>query len=413
MDLTRRALRAAAARPRVLPAALPGGTPARLEAERLLRLRDWPVAATPAGADLLLVTGPDCPALHEPLERLWGDLPAPRARVHAATAAEVASALDAGRERLAAWPGHGSGAQGHAGGNDRPRGHPGRDDRPRAHPEGGGGHTHGHAGDGGTGTGMPMPGGLPLAETGPDRDGLALDRLHLALGPFLCDWPTGLTVRLVLQGDVVQEAVCETPAASGGVPFWSGPWLRAAAGEPVTAGAAARHRAAATCDSLGRLLAVAGWPEQAVAARRLRDELLAGTPGGALRGPADRLARRVGRSRVLAWLTRGIGRVDGRTGGSAPAGPPGADGDATDRYRRWLDRLGRDVRHLDDPAPLDPWATESPRGPWEPAHPPSAALLALLPPLLAGAELAAARLVVAGLDPDPEELAGAGVAPRG
>ncbi|MFJ3929400.1 hypothetical protein [Streptomyces sp. NPDC090029] len=404
MDLTGRALRAAAARPRVLPAALPGGTPARLEAERLLRLRDWPVAATPAGADLLLVTGPDCPALHDPLERLWGDLPAPRARVHAATAAEVASALDSGRGRLAAWSGRGSGAQGHAGGNDRAQ----------ESPEGGGGHAHGQTDDGDTGTGMPMPGGLPLAETGPDRDGLALDRLHLALGPFLCDWPTGLTVRLVLQGDVVQEAVCDTSAAPGGTLFWSDPWLRAAAGEPVTAGAAARHRAAATCDSLGRLLAVAGWPEQAVAARRLRDELLAGAPAGALRGPADRLARRVGRSRVLAWLTRGIGRVDsGRTGGSAPAGPPGADGDARDRYRRWLDRLGHDVRHLDDPAPLDPYATESPRGPWEPARPPSAALLALLPALLVGAELATARLIVAGLDPDPEELAGAGVAPRG
>ncbi|MFE2644649.1 hypothetical protein ACFXDO_19105 [Streptomyces nigra] len=100
MDVIGRALRAAAARPHVLLAAVPGGTAARLEAERLLRLRDWPSAATPAQADLLLVADPDCPDLHKAVDRLWQDLPAPRARVRAAVSGEVEAVLEAGQAQL-------------------------------------------------------------------------------------------------------------------------------------------------------------------------------------------------------------------------------------------------------------------------------------------------------------------------
>jgi hypothetical protein len=42
--------------------------------------------------------------------------------------------------------------------------------------------------------------------TGPDRDGLSLDRLEARLGPFLVGLPPGLAVDVVLQGGVVQEA---------------------------------------------------------------------------------------------------------------------------------------------------------------------------------------------------------------
>ncbi|MFI1344431.1 hypothetical protein [Streptomyces sp. NPDC020777] len=256
---------------------------------------------------------------------------------------------------------------------------------------------------------MEMPGGLPMAELGEDRDGLMLDRLHVPLGPFLSDWPAGLTLRLVLQGDVIQAAdLDEVPFSVPRPvePFWVQPWLRAAAGEVVGSGEAARRRAAARLDSLGRLLVVAGWPTEATKARRLRDDLLEDAPAAALVSRLERLARRVGRSRTLFWLTRGLGVVTAQdaqaSGVSGPAAR--ADGDVAARYRQWLTDIRRDVARLEGLSSLDP-AEESPRGRWDARQPPSAALVALLPRLLDGAELAAARLIVASLDPDLDELA--------
>ncbi|MFR0355684.1 hypothetical protein [Streptomyces sediminimaris] len=257
---------------------------------------------------------------------------------------------------------------------------------------------------------MEMPGGLPMAGQGEDRDGLTLDQLHVPLGPLLADWPAGLTVRLTLQGDVIQQAEVEEPLTPTGGPdtaFWVRPWLRAAAGEPVPVGAAARRRAAAHLDSLARLLSVAGWPAEAVAARRLRDDLLDGAPGTVIAPRLDRFSRRVGRSRTLAWLTRGIGGLSAEEAREAGVSGPAAraGGDVTDRYRQWLADVRRDVGRLEEPSPLRPEDEESPRGRWADGDPPSAALVALLPRLLTGAELAAARLVVASLDPDLDELA--------
>ncbi|MBN0043539.1 hypothetical protein JS756_05360 [Streptomyces actuosus] len=487
MDLTAVVLRAAAARPRVLLVTVPGGTAVRLAAERALRSRDWPSASTPAGADLMVVAGPDCPPLRSALDRLWQDMPQPRARVRAQAPDDVSSVLDAARDRLrspgrsradvrgtADGNGHsdrghpgdrgvgggvpragdpaaedggpGSGAYGEppedgsrggrpggrqgavgahrAAPDDRRGGHPDPhdtaehgDDRRADHGGQGGNGEHGGRADPGGGSGghdghgnggMELPGGLPMAEQGEDRDGLTLDRLHVPLGPLLADWPAGLTVRLVLQGDVVQEAALDGPPACTSTDlFWTRPWTRAAAGEPVAVGEAARRRAAARLDSLGRLLSVAGWPAEAVAARRLRDELLAEAPASAVLPRAERLARRVGRSRTLYWLTRGIGPLstaDARAAGvSGPAARAG--GDVPARYRRWLADVVDDVRQSDDTAPLDPVAQESPRGRWDAARPPSVALTEALPGLLVGAELGAARLIVASLDPDPDELA--------
>ncbi|MET9390350.1 hypothetical protein ABZY20_08035 [Streptomyces sp. NPDC006624] len=445
MDLTTPLLRAAAGRPRVLLLPMPGATGVRLAAERELRLRDFPAALTPAEADVLLVAGPVPPALSAAVDRLWRDTPAPRARVHADAPSDVTSALDAARTRLAMLPdtppdapsnahpapdqdsdrdadadaahdtddghgGHDADAGDGAGHDDRDGGHGGRgeghDDQGEGQEGHGGGHGD-HGGHGGHG-GMEMPAGLPMAERGPDRDGLALDRLHVPLGPLLTDWPAGLTVRLTLQGDVVQEAtvddpVTPAPGAAPPAPFWTRPWQRAAAGEPVSAGEAARRRAAAHLDSLGRLLAVAGWPAQAVTARRLRDDLLDGAAGEELSRRLRRFTRRVGRSRTLHWLTHGIGPLSTADAGAAGVGGPAAraDGDVPARYRQWLAETERDVARLGDPSPLDPGREEGPRG----GPDASAALVRLLPGLLEGAELAAARLIVASLDPDPDELA--------
>jgi hypothetical protein len=67
---------------------------------------------------------------------------------------------------------------------------------------------------------MELPGGLPMADLGDDRDRLRLDRLHVPLGPVLPDWPPGLVVRTVLQGDVIQEASADVLDAGSGRPFW-------------------------------------------------------------------------------------------------------------------------------------------------------------------------------------------------
>jgi hypothetical protein len=42
----------------------------------------------------------------------------------------------------------------------------------------------------------PLPMSCRWPSAGPDRDGLALDRLHVALGPVLPDWPAGLALHL-------------------------------------------------------------------------------------------------------------------------------------------------------------------------------------------------------------------------
>lgn len=368
MGLTDFLVRAAARRPSVLLVTMPGGTPVRLAAERELRCRGWAEASTPAGADLLLVAGPDCPALRSGPDRLWDDMSRPRVRLRAETAEAVAPVLDEGRARL----------------GETERGPYGAID-PRRH------------------------GGPPMAGPGEDRDGLTLDRLHLSLGPFLADWPAGLVVHVVLQGDVIRRARLGEPYETGpAAPFWSRPWIRASAGEPVPVAEAARRRAAAHLDSLGRLSAVAGWPAEAVAARRLRDDLLEGAPADAVLPRTVRLARRVGRSRSLYRLTRGIGPLTGADAHAAGVSGPAAraGGDVPARYRQWLSDTVDDMRRLDDTTTLlDPVAEESPRGRWDTRRPPSAALAGLLPRLLEGTELAAARLVVASLDPDPDEPA--------
>ncbi|MFG2250886.1 hypothetical protein [Spirillospora sp. NPDC048823] len=270
----------------------------------------------------------------------------------------------------------------------------------------------GHSGHGGGGhehhRGAPMD--LPMAERGEDRDGLKLDVLHVPLGPALQDWPAGLVIHLTLQGDVVQVAeVAAVEETAGGSSFWDEPWLRAASGEQVSTGEAERRRAACHLDSVGRLLAVAGWESAADQARALRDQVLAGVAEDELAPRFARFARRTGRSRTLRWMLGRVGVIDrAMADRHGLSGPAARDlGDASARLTGWLDEIGRALARVDDPAPLD--GADGPRetmGRW-----PSATVLALLPELLEGADLSEARLTVASLDPDLSQLAGvAGVA---
>lgn len=388
----------------VLLVAPPGTTAIRLAAERELRRRAWPLACSPAAADLLALCGPLPSPAPRWLRTLHSQLPLPQRLVSIPDPDQAATALTA-----------------------RPL-HPAREDHP--------GDTHtGHTGHAGHAThaGHAMEG---MAGRGDDRDGLRLDRWQLTWGPGLADWPGGLLLRVVTQGDVIQEAEADTVAGApgaqagfgtgagaaagsgAGFAYWNAPWMRAARGEHVTYGEAARRRCAAHLDSLGRLLAVAGWPDPAGRARRLRDAALQRVPYGATEAadavPAQVRALTSGlrRSRALRWLTRGLGplptaraRELGITGPALVAAVEGA-GEAYDRIRVWLDAADRSADAFADADPLPPGPAAGPRGAL--GHlPPSAGLLAAVPELLAGTEFACARLVLASLDPDPDELVSA------
>lgn len=309
------------ATPRPLIVTALGGRAVRLAVERLTREWGWDQATAPAEADLLVVCGAPDAALAAAVERVWAQLPSPRARVDLRSVDHVAAELGEARARLA--------------------------DEESAE----------------------QPGGLPMADRAPDRDGLTLDQLHLTLGPVLADWPAGLAVRLTLQGDVVQSAQVDVARAPS-VPART---VDGARGDETYAQVPGES-AAAALDSLARLLAVCGACTAARTARRLRDDLLACTADDA---ELRRFARRLRRSRTLRWATDGVGRLDERHGELG--------GDATRRWHRWLD-TAEGAGAAADPA-------EGAR-----------TALAELPGLLEGTELAAARVVVASLDPDLDAL---------
>ncbi|MCF6475194.1 hypothetical protein FAF44_43510 [Nonomuraea sp. MG754425] len=376
-------LRQAALRPRPLVVGCPYGTRARLLVEAEADRRGWVAAAAPAEAGLLVVCGAAGSEIGQAVEVVWEAVPAPRVLVEAASdasAGAVRRALDDAVAELA------------AGGLD-------------------GGARHGDAG---------RP--VAMAGRGRDRDGLTLDRLHVPLGPVLADWPAGLVVETVLQGDVIQEAVVRAASAGAdGVSFWDPPRRDETDRDETDRDETERREAARCLDSLGRLLAVAGWPGAAREARRLRDRLLAGAAPAGLRRDCERFARRVRRSRVLRWMLRGVGPVEGRAGV-----PERLRGDALDRAYGWLDTLPSPLP--DDPAPAtqnggsrhdgDPGGAGACGGGQRVdrvvgADGADGVVLGLLAGLLVGAESAVARLIVASLDPDLDRLPASAAVRRG
>ncbi|MGW0825372.1 hypothetical protein [Streptomyces sp. NPDC002845] len=411
--------RTALARPGVLLVTWPGASADRLAAERELRRRGWPLVEGPAAADLLVVVGAPGTGTDADtgwLEAVWGQMPAPRERVDLYAPERMARQLDAAASHLASPappPGHSSARDTEGdteGDSHQHHGHASHDEHPGHDMDGD------HAGDhAGHDMGGMEVAGLPMADRADDRDGLRLDLLHVPLGPALNDWPCGLVLRTALQGDVIQEAEADHLAVRAGrAPFWNEPWLRAARGEDVTRGEAARRRCAAHLDSLGRFLAVAGWRDAAARARRLRDLVLAdGVTDPYSSDDLLRLVRQVSRSRTLRWLTVGLGPLPAARAQELGISGPGlvAGGDVHDRVRVWLDEVARSVGEFDDAAPLGDGDVMGPRGRVDGPRPPSAALLDALVELLRGAEFATARLIVASLDPDIDELAVAVPAP--
>lgn len=358
MDLRSALLRAAVGRPHVLVIGGIGTDRLRARVEQEVARRRWPPASAPADADLVVVGQPGR-ELGPVVDDVWAGVPAPRALLRIRDDAEVVAALDAALRRLADAATRRSAAPRDGRATRHPEASPAGRDHADGEPDehvndgqdgardGGDGHDH-HGG------GMELPGGLDMADLGEDRDGLALDRLHVTLGPVLPDWPSGLVVDVTLQGDVIQDARARFLDQEG-------------------------HRdhattslpdAARALEAAARVLALAGWAGPAARARDVRDTVLFGD-GGTDRvvDEIDALHRRVRRSRTLRWMLR-----------SAGAGRPELP-EALDEKLVHARAAVRDV--ATEPAAADP--TD----------------LAALDARLVGAELATARLIVAVADPSP------------
>lgn len=388
MGLSRWLARLAVRAPHVLLVEAPGGWRVRVAAEQELCRRGWRTSTAPADADVLLVCGHPTDAYGEAIERVWDQMPGPRARIVVGDGAaeSVAAELDTARDTLIddvaqradararppappepdaefhehgheAQSGHGEahGDHGSSGGHDDMGSAAGSEEH-----MGHGDMGHGQLGHNQMGHGqmdMPGPGGVALAAGGPDRDGLEMDVLHLRLGPVLACWPAELVLDLSLQGDVVTAADVE---------LVSGP----------NKGEDRMIRAARRCDAAASVLTLAGRPEPAGRARRVRDLLVAGDGEQALEELRG-LRRRVAASRVLRWSLRGLVPV------SRSEALPGVDllmGDVHDRLLRMLDLAAAEVR--DGDVARGPDLRE---------------LAERLPELLEGSELATVRLAVASV----------------
>jgi hypothetical protein len=295
---------------------------------------------SPAEANMLVVTGA---AGETYVDAVWQQIPVPRVKVEIGAVDNTRSALAAAAGELRDPQRQRAVEPMHVEHMPMPTEHGNHEHDHDMH----GDHMHGH--DMG---GMEMPGGIPMAGRAEDRDGLKLDVLHVSLGPVLADWPAGLAVHATLQGDVLQEVSVEVIGQERASGYWT-----------------ADRTCVRRLDSCARLLAVAGWESAATQARSLRDAVLSGSHVG----PAfDRWARRVRRSKVVRWSLVGLGERD--------------QTDAAGRLVAWIDEADAALQgatgEQDDPA----------------------AVLAALPELLTGCELAGARLVVASLDPDTDQV---------
>ena len=372
MGLKASLARLAARRLHVLLLEVPGAAAVRWAAEDEVLRRGWVFAGSVADADLLLVCGNADSALAELAESTTTLMPRPAGREDAAEPAEVVDALD---RAAAQWCRDGLRAQGQEPSSpstsdpssdpeDKPPGEHDQHDMHDMH-DMHSQHEHMHGMD------MTGPGGLPLASGASDRDGLEMDVLHVPLGPVLPAWPAGLLLTCTLAGDVVTGVGVQVLA-------------------PMADVVAAPPGGAVRADLVAGALQLAGREDLAARARRARGLLLAGQVPAA-NGEWARVHSAVRRSRMLRWSLRGVGVLDPVLLADHRL-PENLVGDVGDRLDAMLsDRLNGGADAGDGTGAR--WPGSAAAG-WR------SRLLGLLPALVTGQEVAAVRLLLAGLPLD-------------
>lgn len=299
-------------------------------------------------------------------------------------------------------------------------------------------------GQGGMGMTGGVPYGRPLAERAPDRDGLELDQLPVRVGPFFPPFPSGMTLEIRLQGDVVQEVtVGENPFASEYVaegrdaqtaaakdPF------RRALSEPVPIKDLELARARHHLRWLAHALRVQGL-------EALGRRVLASVPTVEPKNAGEVLALRrlLERTGTFGWSTAGVGITDrqqliGRGFGTV-ARAAGLSEDARlsdpdysalsfepvvhadgDVRARWRQRFCEILQSLDlvvragDRRAGGVGIVEAPRGLLRPGEGPNTGLLGLLPGLLRGMEWSNAVTTTVSLDVDLRDMPAGESAPE-
>lgn len=292
-------------------------------------------------------------------------------------------------------------------------------------------------GQGGTGMTGGTPFGRPLAEVGPDRDGLRLDVLPVEIGPFFPRLPTGLILEARLAGDVLVEVDVPSlgaPLSRPAVP--QSPFVRALT-EPVPIRELEVARARDHLRWLADALIAQGLPAFGLRALRLAQRAGPGDGDHVRRfdrdlrwtqlfrwslPPAAAIDRSLIRGEGLGPLARAAGLVEDvrldepayRHLGFAPIVL-----DENDPAARWHLRLAEAGRSLDLAAIAADRMTErvgvveSPRGRLEPGNAPTARALRLVPGLLSGLEWGDAIAALISLDLDLDEASqAAGLAGR-
>lgn len=286
-------------------------------------------------------------------------------------------------------------------------------------------------GQGGSGMTGGTPYGRPMADLGPDPDGLRLDVLPVEIGPFFPRLPAGLVVSARFAGDVLLEAgILDAFAHARVLPSRPGlqPFLRALS-EPVPIAELELARARDHLRWLADALHAQGLPALGLRTLRLASAVQPGQ-GRIVEG----LRGVVERSQVLRWSVAGVGRTGRGELGGLGAGPIARAtglaedlrledpiylalgfkpilGEGGDAASRWRLRLGEAAQSLELAARAGPARTgqvgrvESPRGRLEPASGPSERLLTIIPELLRETEWGDAVATLVSLDLDLAESA--------
>lgn len=279
-------------------------------------------------------------------------------------------------------------------------------------------------GQGGSGMTGGVPYGRPLVDRAPDRDGLTLDQLPLRLGPYLAPLPPGLTLDVLLQGDVLQSVEVVEPRPLSPLPGRADDPFQKALHDPVQIAELELARARSHLRWLSSALYVQGLEALSLRVLRLAGRI---TPkdGDAVRT----LERRLRRTGVISWATAGVGVIGPRELEGLGAGPVARAAGLADDVRaedpsyrslgfepvvgrggdlaaRWLCRLAEVSQSLDIAARAERregsvrGEVESPRGRLTRDSRPSSRLLPALPRLLEGEEWGDAVAALVSLDLD-------------